>query len=120
MIGVTEEFPGPLGGSIRGDGLDIEVLLGEWGFPGFPINRRRGGEDEVFHSKLFAAFQEHNRPSNIDILVKQGICNGRPHPCPGCQMDDQVNLRFLEGLVELLATSNIAGDQFKLAREFSY
>jgi hypothetical protein len=27
MIGIAEEFTRPFGGSVRGDGLDVEILL---------------------------------------------------------------------------------------------
>jgi hypothetical protein len=118
MIRITEEFTGPFSGSVRGDGLDIEVLFLERDPLVFSINRGGGGKNEVFDSVGFAGFQEDDRSTDVHILIEKGLDNGRSHPGPGRQVDDEINPVFLEDPFNMIGVSNISCNEFKEIREF--
>jgi len=113
MIRIAEKLSGPFGRSVRGDGLDIKILFREGNPLIFSIDRGRGRKDEVFDSMGFAGFQKDDGSTNVHILVKKGIGDGRPHPSPGSQVDNEINPMFSERLLKMLRVSNIPCDEFK-------
>jgi hypothetical protein len=119
MIAITEKFSSLFGGSIGGDGLNMEILFGERDSLTFSINRRGRSEDKVFDSKLSASLQKDDRPSDIHILVEERIRDGGSYPGSCSQMDDEVNSILTENLMEMITISNIACDEFKLGWKFS-
>jgi hypothetical protein len=117
MIRIAEKLSGPFGRSVRGDGLDIKVFFRERNSLIFSVHRGRGRKDEVFDSMGFAGFQKDDGSTNVHILVKKGIGDGRPHPSPGSQVNNEVNLVFLKDSLQMLRVSNIPCDEFKQLRE---
>jgi hypothetical protein len=117
MIRIAEKLSGPFGRSIRGDGLDIKILFREGNSLIFSINRGGRGKDEVLDSIRFAGFQKDDGSANVHILVKERIGDGRPHPSPGSQVDDEINLVFLKNPLQMLRISNIPCDEVKQLRE---
>jgi hypothetical protein len=113
MIRIAKKLSSPFGRSIRGDGLDIQVLFRKGNSLVLSINRGGGSKDEVFDSMGFTGFQKNDRPADIYILVKEGIRDGRPHPSPGSQVNNGVNLVFLKNPLEVIRVSNISCDQLK-------
>src|SRR5512139_2152877 len=89
MIGITEKFSGPFGGSIRGYRLDIEVLFRKGDPLVFPIDRRGGGKNEVFDPMLFTSFQKNIRSADIHILIEERIGDRGSYSGPGSQVDDK-------------------------------
>jgi hypothetical protein len=96
MIGIAEEFTRPFGGSVRGDGLDVEILLRERDSLIFSINRGGRREGNVFDPRFFATFQEGKGSPDVYILIEQRLFNGGPYPGTGSQVDDEVNFFLSE------------------------
>jgi hypothetical protein len=120
MIRIAEEFTRPFGGSVRGDGLDIEVLFRERDPLVFSINRGGGSKNEVFDFIRFTSFQKDNRSTDVYILVEEGICNRGPYPSPGSQVDDEINSVFLEDPFKVIRLSDIPCDELKQVLKFLY
>jgi hypothetical protein len=120
MIRITEKLSSPFGRSVRGDGLDIKILFCEGNSLVFPINRRGRGKDEVLDSMGFTRFQKDDGSSNVHILVKEGIRDGRSHPSPGRQVNNEINLSFLKNLFDVIRVSDIPCDELKKLRELLF
>jgi hypothetical protein len=118
VIRIAEELAGPFGGSVRRDGLDIEVLFLERNPLVFSVNRRGRGKNEVVDSIGLASFQKDDRSADIHILIEERVGNGGSHPCPGRQMDNKFDLVFLEDPFQMIGISNIPCDELKEVRKF--
>jgi hypothetical protein len=119
MIRIAEEFSGALCGPVGGYGLDIEVFLRERNPLVFSVNRRGRSENKVSYSILFADLQQDDRPPQVDILIEKGLFNRGPDPCPGSQVDDEVDPIFLEDPEEMVVVSNISREELELVGEVS-
>jgi hypothetical protein len=106
-VGITEQFAGTFGGSIGRHGQTDVIVLGKGDALPRAIHGGRRAKEQLSDVVRTAAFQQVERPLDVDFTIQQGSFDRRTHTRHGGKMDHQIDRLFLEEALEQCLVTNV-------------